>query len=197
MGDQYARDSLALQPLEYREEGGRFRLGEGRGRLVEHEQSRFFGERPRYGDELKLASIEVPELGLRIEVQLYLLEPLDRLAPHLGPINASYPIDRPSAHKHVLGDREVEMHIDLLVDHGDPGRLGLACIGETDLFPVYRDSSIVCIGGVGAAQDFHEGRLARSILADDRQYFPGPCAKAHIVEGQHARELLGDAAHFE
>ena len=51
------------------------------------------------------------------------------------------------------------------------------------------------VGLVHAAEYFHQGRLARAVLAAQRVHFAPEHVEVHAVERHHAGKALGDAAH--
>jgi hypothetical protein len=53
------------------------------------------------------------------------------------------------------------------------------------------------VGLVESGQDVHEGRLARPVLADQRQHLAAPDLQGHVVAGQDAGKALGDALKLE
>jgi hypothetical protein len=53
------------------------------------------------------------------------------------------------------------------------------------------------VGAVGAAQDFHQGRFAGAVLADQHMHFTGANFERNVVERFDAGEFLRNPAQFE
>ena len=81
------------------------------------------------------------------------------------------------------------------MDDADPGGDGLARIGEADRAAI--EQELARIGLVDAGQDLDQGRLARTILAQERMDRAGAQFQGDIGQGHHTRERLADAARRE
>ena len=73
---------------------------------------------------------------------------------------------RLAAEKHVLRHREMRREHDLLVDQHDAATLGVDRTAQADFRPV--EPELASARRQMPRQDFHQGRLARAIFADDR-----------------------------
>jgi len=99
------------------------------------------------------------------------------------------------ARENILGDRQIGEHDGFLMDGDDARQLGFDRGGE---FPL--GSLEVNAPGrrpVETGEDFHEGRLPRSVLADQGVHFTRPDREVHIVEGFYTGEIHRDAPHLE
>src|SRR5262249_12841164 len=92
----------------------------------------------------------------------------------------------------VFGDGEVWAKGELLVDHGDAQPAGSQRRGGMDGLAVEKDLAFV--SHIDAGEDFAERAFAGAILADQRVATTARDIEADAVQGQHARETLGDAA---
>ncbi len=59
------------------------------------------------------------------------------------------------------------------------------------------ENDLAAVGLIDPRKDLHERGFARAVLAHQRVHLTAAHLKLHIVEGQHAREGLGDGAHLE
>ena len=85
----------------------------------------------------------------------------------------------------------------LLVDDGDAFAFGIADVCRLDNFTGKDDFAFVAAVWVDPAQHFHQRRLARAVLAAQRNHFAGVQPEANVVDGFHRAEALGDAFHFK
>ena len=79
-------------------------------------------------------------------------------------------------------------HADPAVDR-HPGRVNL------HRFPVDQDLSRISL--VQPIQDVHQGGLAGSVLAEQRQHFPGRNFNIHMVVAENAGESFYDPPHLQ
>ena len=108
------------------------------------------------------------------------------------------PVDQPEApglagQEDVLGHRPVRGEVDLLVDRGDAGSLGLGGEREVDLSSVEDDAARVA--AVGAGEDLDQRRLAGPVLADQRHHFARLDLEACRDQDLDAGKALVDAGH--
>ena len=83
----------------------------------------------------------------------------------------------------------------MLVHHADAEPDGVARAGDVDGLPV--DHDLARVGVNQAVQDVHKGRLARAVLAHKGMDLAMADAEVDVIVGEHARKLLGDAAHVD
>jgi len=91
----------------------------------------------------------------------------------------------------VLGHGEVRHEVELLMDHRDPGGLGLASGREARGATLVRHATAV--GLKLTADHFHQGRFARAILATHSVHLAAAEVEADVLERDDGQEPLGDA----
>ena len=114
-----------------------------------------------------------------------LVEPGRRLAAHAAAIEHAEAA-RLTAEEQVLHHRELRDEVELLVDDGGAGRLGVA--GRADRDGLAVDVDAAGVGGVGAAQDLHQRGLARAVLAHQRVDLPAGDGEVDAFEHPHGAE---------
>ena len=128
---------------------------------------------------------------------------VSRCSPRLSRCRAAstvrgLPVDAEAAARlvaehHVLADREVRAEVDLLVDRGDAGLLGVRRGAERALLARDRDGALV--DGVDAGQRLDQRGLPGAVLAHERVHLAGPEDEVHAIEREDAREADGDVPH--
>jgi hypothetical protein len=89
----------------------------------------------------------------------------------------------------VVAERQV-------LEHGrDPERLGGGRSGHVDLTAVEGDGARV--GLVDARDHLHQGRLAGTVVADERDHLSGPDVEVHVGQRLHGTESLVDTGQGE
>ena len=168
-----------------------------RGRLVHDDEAAV--ERERLGDlhELALRQREAHHrrVGGEIDAEAGEDRP-DRLA-ELRAVDEAERAAAPrlAADEDVGGGVEVVEEVELLVDESDAGgdgardgHRGARGAVDADRARARRDD---------AAEDLHQGRLARAVLADEADDLAGGDGEADIVESDDAGIGLGDPEKFE
>ena len=92
---------------------------------------------------------------------------------------------------HVLEDGEIVGQGEVLVDHPDAGGERGAGVARRQRLAEGNDPP--GIGHVVAEQDRHQGRLAGTVLAEQRKHFAGMQVQRDVVVGREAAEPLGDS----
>ena len=110
------------------------------------------------------------------------------LAVHPAEVDEAEPVRGLAAEEDVAGHAHQRDEVDLLVDRGDPGLLGLERAGEGTGSPA--EPQFALVGPVHAGQDLDEGRLAGAVLADERVHLTGAQGEGDVVEGEDAGERL-------
>src|SRR5262249_28856466 len=99
------------------------------------------------------------------------------------------------ADEDVLFDRQVGEEVELLIDDADPETLRLVRGGQRDRLTVQHDLPLV--RRVDTGEDFHEGRLARPVFADERHTFTGIDLEADRLQCLDTGEMLADPVHAQ
>ena len=83
----------------------------------------------------------------------------------------------------------------MLVHHPDAGvDRGLR---RAELDRLARDHDLALVRVVEPVEDVHQGRLAGTVLAEQRVHLALAQVEVDVVVGHDAREALGDVAHLE
>src|SRR5690349_8103438 len=85
--------------------------------------------------------------------------------------------------------------IQLLIDDPDPEREGFS--GAADLDSPPSNPNLASVLAIGAAQDFHQRRLAGPVLAEQHVNTARLQRQVDAIERDHAWERLPDAAHLQ
>ena len=86
------------------------------------------------------------------------------------------------------------------MDHADACGQGVEGGGEFHLLPVEEDAAAVAAGfpdDIHAEEDFHEGALARAVLAAQAQHLAGLQGKVDVCEDLVAEEVFFDVLHLQ
>jgi hypothetical protein len=196
VADHDRGDALGLEADDEVEEVLRLLLVERRSGLVEDEELHVFVECLGDLDELLLADAQRLDLLVGVFGQADPSEEVLRGALRFDPVDDAAPAGL-VAEEDVLGDRELGDQRQLLVDDHDAGGLGLLDTGELGDLGLEDDLAGVRAVRVDTREDFHESRLARTVLAADRVDLAGLHGQGHVGEGLHTGEFLGDRAHLE
>ena len=97
---------------------------------------------------------------------------------------------------YVLGHRQIGSEGEFLIDDGDAVTFGGDRIADVDALAVDQDLGSG-IGLVGARKNFHQGRLAGTVLAHEGQHLAAPSPELDAVQRLHAWKRLRDVAHFQ
>ena len=95
----------------------------------------------------------------------------------------------------VLSDREDRDQHEVLMHHADTQSDGVARTADVHVFAV--DVDLTRVRRDQAVEDVHQSRLACAVLAYQGVNLTLTDAEVHLVVGEHAGELLGDAAHVD
>jgi hypothetical protein len=145
--------------------------------------------------QLALAAGQAADRRIRIgDMRVELVEQLGDLPLHLAALeegDAGDAVDDLAAEKDVLRDRQVLRKRQLLEDRGDAGSGGILWRGEIDRRAVHADLALA--RRMSAGEDLDEGRLARPVVADQRQHFTGADLEVDAGERGEGAEALADA----
>ncbi len=178
------------QATRDREEPAHLDGAERRRRLVHDEQPGVQGDRLGDLDDLLVRDGQPLGRTVRVEVDAEVAEELPGPGPHGAAVDAAEPAERLPAQVDVLGDRQVGKARGLLVDDGDPGRLGLGRAAEVDGLAAELDHAGVA--AVHAAHDLDQRGLARAVLPHERVDGAGLYDQGAGAERGHGSEGLGD-----
>jgi hypothetical protein len=194
--DQDRRDSLCLEAAKQAQQRLAVGLAEARSRLVEDQQLHRLGERLGDLHQLLLADADIGDERVGI-----LVEPHERhqcAGADVDPVLVDDPEPcRLVAQNDVLCDRQVRHQGELLVDDHDAPALAVGDVAEVPGLALVDDLARVGSVRIDAAQDFHQGRLARAILAHEGMDLGGRDGQIDVAQRLHARKRLRDAPHFE
>ena len=188
---------------QQRDELVRLLRGERAGRLIEDEEARAEAERLDQLHALLLADGELPDVRVGIDRKAVVLGDGDDASAHGGQIELrgapdprakalvlSLCLHLGQAQRDVLRHGEVGHEHVLLVYHADAAGERVAGGAEDDL-PVV-DEDFALVRRVQAHQDVHQGRLARAVLADERQHLALAHGERDVAAREDAGEALGD-----
>ena len=171
-------------------------VGERRGGLVHDQDLRAVGERLGDLDHLLLRDAELPDLGLRIDLQIEALKQRPSLLVELALVDHERdPPARLSADENVLSRGEMRHEAQLLMDDADAELLRRTRRGDVHVGAAETDPSGVPV--VHAGEYFHERRLARAVLADERVDLAPTKLEAAAAERLDAGEVLADPVHLD
>ena len=179
--------AFCLQSLQNGIQLHHFRLGQCRGGLVEHQDACIPIQGTCDFDELTIANRQVPHARIRAQPKLDSIEELLHPSIDRVPANPAWK----SIQFEMLSNGELGEDRQLLVDHGNAGRVGVVGILEGKLLAVHEDAARVGPSPPHARENLHECRLARAILPTERNDLSGTHLKRHVTQGTGARELLG------
>ena len=170
-------------------------VGQRRGGLVHDEHPRIDGQRLGHLHHLLLGHAQIPHQLVGVDVHAQLVQQLLGLVVHPAPVHLEAVLHQLTAHEDVLRHRQLLGQVQLLIDGGDVQRLGVLGGVDLHLLPVEQDLALVL--GVSAGEDLHQRRFARAVFAQQRVDLALAHRQVHVVQRQHAREPLHDAAHLE
>ena len=192
------RDEDEGRPLperpDPREEHVDLRPLQHRGRLVEEDHqmpARRLLQRQRLGDlhHLPRGEVEVVRPRPRIDVELHLRELPRGVGVEPPPVHDAGAGElRLVAEVDVLAHRQVGQQRLLLEDHADALAVGIGRILQPRRLA--RDQDPPGVRLVDPAQDLHQRRLARAVLADQPDDLAGPDLDRHALQRLHAGKAL-------
>ena len=181
MGDVDDADAPVAQAVDHLEELVDLRLGQGAGWLVHDEHLGILGQGLGDLDHLLLGDGELVEPGRRVDVEVEPVQDLGGVDVHLLVVDVAEQGPGLAADVDVLGHGQVGHEVEFLVDDPDPGLAGLPGVLEMDFLALVDDSP--GIRPVDPAQDLHEGRLARAVLADQGMHLALAQLEGDLVQG--------------
>ncbi|MNL16005.1 hypothetical protein D3C87_1370260 [compost metagenome] len=200
VADQDDRNAACPHVLDEVEHASGFLDAQRRRGLIENDDLGAEGCRPGHRDALALAAgqrfhrlVDVLNGHQAQFGELFAGDALHGRAVELAQHRAHEPgLADFAAHEHVVGNRERRRHGEGLVDRFDPGMAGIDGRGEMHLLPLEKDLAAIGLDGTGQRLD--QRGLARAIVADDGQDFPGHQVEVAIVEGGDAAIALVEGA---
>ena len=144
-------------------------------------------------DALLFADRELPDVRSRIDAEPDVRG--DRL--DFGFRLAKVQEEARSVHadEHVLGHGLRRDQGEMLVDHPDAVRDGIARRSERDRRSVHADRALV--GLVQPGEDVHQRALACPVLAEQGVDLTGAHVEVDVIVGEHAGECLDDAGRLD
>ena len=182
--------ALAPQRVDDAEKHLHLALADGRSGLVHDNDLRVEEQGLGNFHHLLLAHLQVANQRVGRNVELEPVEQLLGLAAHLllverAPAGGNFP-----AQKDVFRDAQVRNQVQLLVNDGNAGLLGLARIGKPHLPALEQNPPLVL--GVHARQNLHQRGLAGPVLPDDGIHLAAFQHQVDCVEGDDARKPFRD-----
>ena len=175
---------LAEEPVDLvRRKGG--------GRFVHDQDADLAGHRLGDLDRLLPGHGQLRRHRAGVDVDVELAE--DRPGPgvHVPPAHEPAAVDL--THEDVLRHRQVREHQRVLVDAGDPERLGICRAAQLDGLAVHGE--MAAIRPVEAGHQLDQRGLACAVLADERVDLTGGEVKRHPAQGMGGPEALRDVDH--
>ena len=185
------RHALGLEPAEKGEQLLDLAAGERGRRLVENEDAHVARDRLDDLGELALPGREIPDEGVRIDLDA------ERLEQFAGAPRRGLVVDQSEAvlglivQEDVLRRRQRRDETHLLKDHADARALG--GFGRVFFERLAVDLNAACSRRMNAIQDLKDGRLASAVLAEQRVDLAHMHVQADVAERGHAAESLRDA----
>ena len=179
------------------EQPGGFGGGDHRGRLVEDQDFRFGDERLGNFDDLLARDAERADQRAGIDLgEAEIGKHARGDAVRLGPVDDERePARRHAPEQHILRDAEMRQQRLFLVDRADAERHRIGRAGDRHRLAVEQDFAAV---GTGCArQHLHQRRLARAVLAAQRQHPARRDLEGDVAHGRIAVVALGDAGDRE
>ncbi|MPN05268.1 hypothetical protein SDC9_152518 [bioreactor metagenome] len=99
--------------------------------------------------------------------------------------------------KQILGDGEIPMQADLLMDHLNAVFLRVVLAAKLAFLAPNKELAFVFAHRVNAGEYIHHGRFASAVFADNRQNFTLIEIQAHLMKHRNLAKVLGDLLHFE
>ncbi len=122
-------------------------------------------------------------------------EQLGGAAVHFAVVDHAQAVELLAADPDVLGDAHVRHQVEFLVDHRDPGLLRGQ--GRFKHNRLAAQADFPGVGLVDAGDDFHQGRLARAVLAHQRQHRARAHTQLYIGQGDDAGKAFADVEDFQ
>ena len=190
VGDVDDADTTGAQLADDGEQHLGLFAGETGGRFIHDQHAGIGGQ--GFGDlhQLAAADGQAADRNIGRDVEADPPQDLPRLPVH------GLSVDQPAAarlaaQKDIGADAQVVAEVEFLVDQGDAQVRGRA--GGIDAHRAVAEEDLASVGQLHPGQDFHQGRLARSVLADDGQHFARLQGQVHVAQGEDPRKTPGDA----
>ena len=168
VGDVDDAHAMRLEVRDDRKEVLHFAFGERGSRLIHDQDVGLEGDGLGNLNDLPIGDGQVPDLDLRIEVNVQPAKQMLRHAAHLLMIHEIHESQSPHwlpPNPDVLCDRHVRHQVEFLMDHRDPRIEGSERRRQLHRFTLQSD--LACVGLIDAGNDLHQGRFARTILAHE------------------------------
>ena len=117
------------------------------------------------------------------------------LARHAPPVHEAEAVGRLGAEKDVLGDRQIGRDAELLMHHGDAGRVRIARRAEMGFLPVEHEAAREF--RMHAGDDLHQRAFAGAVFADETMDLAGVQREVDTAKRLDAAEGFRDASQFE
>ena len=195
VGDVDDADALGRQPVHDAEQVLDLVLGQRGGRLVQHQYLRVVGDRLGDLDHLALGDGQRADDGLRVHVDLQILEDGLRLGVHLPGVHHADGVQGEAPQVHVLHDGAAQHLVQLLVHHGHAVVQRVAGARERDGLALHRNGAAVA--GIDAEQALHQRGLTRAVFAHQRVHRARPQLQPRVVQRLDAGKLLFDVQHLQ
>ena len=171
-------------------------IGKRRRRLVHDQNAGVLRQRLGDFDHLLLGDAEPMHRDARIDVEADHVEHALGFGVDAAPVDeAGQPAREFAAEKNVLRDVEIGDEREVLENNGDAEFARRGRIVNRDRLAIVEKRTAV--GAIGAAQDFHQGRFAGAVLADQHVHFAGANFERHVVKRFDAGKFFGNPAQFE
>ena len=195
VADEDDRRAALLQALDDSEQLARLLRRQHGGRLVEDQDVGAAVERLQDLDALLPADADALDLRGRVDREAVLRRDLAHALDRLAVVEQHARLGRLDLEHDVLGDRHHRDQHEVLVHHPDPAVDRVLGRAEHDLLAVEQDLALV--GPVEAVEDVHQRRLARAVLAEEREHLALAQVEIDLVVRDDPGEPLRDAPHLE
>ena len=82
------------------------------------------------------------------------------------------------------------MHVELLINHGNPAFFALAGVGKAYLFPLKPYLPLKTSLRIKTAKDFHQSRFACPIFSQQCKRLAALCTQIYIIQRHYARKIF-------
>ncbi|GBD84463.1 hypothetical protein BMS3Abin02_00856 [bacterium BMS3Abin02] len=194
VGDEDERMTLGGHGAQCHEEVLDLLRSQDGSRLVERKERRVAIEGLDDLDTLLLSDRQLPDVGFRVDFDAVGLGELIDSFGHGLQVHEQA-ARRWKSQSNVLcdGDR-LDQH-EVLVDH--PDAMGYGVGRRVDRHRLAVDENQTVVRLMEPVEDLHQGRLPRSVLAEQGVDLTSMDVEVDVIIGKHPRELLHDAAHLE
>ena len=189
MRDIDHRDAALLQMRQQLKQMLAFVRGERTGRFVHDDDPRAGADRGGNLNNLFLASRELANRLVNVEVSLDFAQHGAGALAHLRAVHPASAAGQ-VAEAEILGDGEVWTEGEFLMDHGDAELAGHERVGRMNPPSVELDFAFV--RGVNAGENLSERAFARAVFADERMATALFDGEAYTIERHHAGEAFGN-----